>query len=116
MTTERTDPEEIAIPLYEEQATAAKRRVVTGQVQVSTVTREHEQVIDEMLAREQVEIERTPINKQVEGMPAIREEGDTTIIPVVEEILVVERRLVLKEEVRIRRVHRNENHRERVIL
>jgi stress response protein YsnF len=116
MTSERTDPEEIAIPLYEEKASIFKRRVVTGQVQVSTVTHEHEQVIDEQLAQERVEIERIPINKQVDTVPAIREEGETTIIPVVEEVLVVERRLVLKEEVRIRRIRSNENHRERVIL
>ncbi len=112
MTTERTDSEPIAIPLYEEQASIAKRRVVTGQVQVSTVTREHEQVIGELLTREHVEIERTPLNTPANAMPA----GDTTIVPVVEEILIVERRLVLKEEVRIRRVRTSENHRERVIL
>jgi stress response protein YsnF len=113
---ERTDPEEIVVPLYEEQASVAKHRIVTGKVQVSTVTREHEQVIDEVLRREHVEIDRTPINKRIDAMPAVHQEGDTIIIPIVEETLVVERRLVLKEEIRIRRVHSNENHRERVIL
>ena len=113
---EHTDPEEIAVPLYEEQASVAKRRIVTGKVQVSTVTREHVQVIDEVLGREHVEIERTPIDKRIDAMPAVREEGDTIIIPIVEETLVVERRLVLKEEIRVRRVHSNENHRERVVL
>jgi stress response protein YsnF len=49
-------------------------------------------------------------------VPAVRQEGDTTIIPVVEEILVLERHLTVKEEVRARRVHSSENHRERVIL
>jgi hypothetical protein len=34
----------------------------------------------------------------------VREEGDTTILPVVEEVVVFERRLILKEEVHIRRV------------
>ena len=46
----------------------------------------------------------------------MREEGDTTIISVVEEIVVVERRLVLKEEVRLRRVRVTEQHRETVVL
>lgn len=116
MTSERTNPDEIAIPLYEEQASIAKRRVVTGRVQVSTVTREHEQMVEEVLAREHVEIERRPINKRVDAVPAVREEGDTTIIPIVEETLVLERRLVLKEEVRVRRVRSSESHRERVVL
>jgi uncharacterized protein (TIGR02271 family) len=113
---ERTNPEDIAIPLFEEQVSVVKQRVVTGRVQVSTVTREHEQLVEEVLAREHVEIERTPINKRVETAPAVRQEGDTTVIPIVEEILVLERHLMLKEEVRVRRVHSNENHRERVML
>lgn len=107
---------ETVIPLHEEQASIAKRRVVTGRILVSTVTHEHQEVIDELLAHEHVEIERTPIGKRIEEAPAIREEGDTTIIPIVEEILVVERQLVLKEEIRIRRARSNENYRERVML
>ena len=49
MMSEHTDPEEIAVPLFEEQASIAKRRIVTGKVKVSTVTHEHEQLIEEML-------------------------------------------------------------------
>lgn len=48
-------------------------------------------------------IERVPINRVVEKAPAIREEGDTIIVPILEEIMVVEKRLVLKEEIHIRR-------------
>jgi stress response protein YsnF len=113
---ERTDPEEIAIPLFEELAAVAKHRIVTGKVQISTVTREYEHVIDEMLRHERVEIERSPIDKRIDAMPAVREEGDTIIIPIVEETLVMERSLVLKEEIRVRRIQTNENYRELVIL
>ena len=116
MTTPSSDPQEIVVPLSEEQASIAKRRIVTGRVQVSRVTCEHEQLLEETLAREQVEVERTPIGKVVEVPPSVREEGDTIIIPIVEEILVVERRLLLKEEVRVRRVRSRESHRERVML
>ena len=116
MTTPSSDPQEIVVPLSEEQASIAKRRIVTGRVQVSRVTCEHEQLLEETLAREQVEVERTPIGKVVEVPPSVREEGDTIIIPIVEEILVVERRLLLKEEVRVRRVRSSESHRERVML
>ena len=42
-------------------------------------------------------------------MPTIREEGDTIVIPIVEEMLVIERRLLLKEEVRVRRVRSMED-------
>jgi stress response protein YsnF len=52
----------------------------------------------------------------VDDVPPVRQEGDVTIVPVVEEILVVERRLVLKEEVRIRRVERSEKYQDEVTL
>ena len=68
------------------------------------------------LTHVRVEIERVPIGRTIEVVPSISQEGDTTIIPVVEEIVVVERRLVLKEEVRIRRVSTKEQHQETVVL
>jgi uncharacterized protein (TIGR02271 family) len=102
------------IPLLAEELSVTKRRIVTGRVKVATICREREELVDELLSREQVEIERTPVGKQVAQPPAIREEGDTLIIPVVEEVLVVERRLLLKEEVRVRRVRGTERHQERV--
>jgi stress response protein YsnF len=51
-----------------------------------------------------------PVGRVVDAVPPIREEDDTTIIPVVEEVLVIERRLVLKEEVHLRRVRVRETH------
>jgi stress response protein YsnF len=110
------DESQIVIPLHAEEATVVKRRVVTGRVQVSAVTLEREALVDEDLSREHVEIVRTQIGKPLDRMPAVREDGDTLIIPVVEEVLVVERRLLLKEEVRIRRVCNTEKHQERVIV
>lgn len=95
---------------------SVSKQVETSQVRVSTVTREHEENVDELLARERVEIDRIPVGKHVTSMPEIRTEGDVTIFPIVEEILVVERRLVLKEEVRVRRVHDTERFQDRVTL
>ena len=43
-------------------------------------------------------------------------EGDTTIIPVVEEVVVVERRLVLREEIRVRKRRVEQAERVRVTL
>jgi stress response protein YsnF len=46
----------------------------------------------------------------------VREEGDVTIMPVLEEIIVVERQLILKEEIHIRQLRTTERHRETVVL
>jgi uncharacterized protein (TIGR02271 family) len=107
---------ETVISLAAEELAVAKQVVETGRVRVARVTREREQPIDLMLASETAGITRTPIGRHVDAMPAVREEDGVTIIPIVEEVLVVERRLLLKEEVRIRRVRTTERHQESVTL
>jgi uncharacterized protein (TIGR02271 family) len=110
------DKDQAVVPLYAEEVSVSKERVVTGKVKVGTVTRESEQLIDELLEHEHLEIERTPIGKQVDKAPAVREEGDTLIIPILEEVVVVERRLLLKEEVRVRRTREKKPYQERVVV
>ncbi len=112
----KQDEKHVSVPLHSEELTVAKRRIVTGRARISTMTRQREELVEGLLARERVEIERTPIGKPLEEVPAVREEGDTLVIPVVEEVLMVQRRLVLKEEIRVRRVHETERHQERVKL
>ena len=107
---------ETLIPLHAEELSVSKERVETGRVHVGTVTRTHDELVDEELANERVEIERIPLNKPIDAVPAVRQEGDVTIVPVVEEVLVTKRSLLLKEEIHIRRIHTTERHREHVTL
>ena len=109
-------PDAIAIPLVEERIEVAKRIVETGRVRVSTRVEEYEASVPDALTRERVEIERVPIGREIDAMPSERTEGDTRIIPVVEEVLVVVKRLRLVEEIRIRRVVEVERIDDRVTL
>jgi uncharacterized protein (TIGR02271 family) len=86
-----------------EMATVEKRDVVTGTVRVSTKTEAVTELVTAMLEQQQVEVTRMPVDREIDAAPAVRTEGDVTIIPVVEEILVVEKRLVLREELHVRR-------------
>jgi len=115
---DRTSAEagETVIPLLAEEIAVAKQTVETGRVQVARITHEREQLIDELLSRQTAEIERVPIGQHVDTMPAVREEGDTIVIPIVEELLVIERRLFLKEEVHVKRVISTKRHHESVVL
>jgi uncharacterized protein (TIGR02271 family) len=78
-----------------------KRVVETGKVRVTKVVHELESVIDEPLFRDEVEVERVLIDRVVDGPVSVRYEDDTMIVPIMEEVLVVEKRLVLKEELHI---------------
>lgn len=93
----------ITIPVIAEELQVGKRVVETGRVRVRKVVHQREAVVDEPLFRDDVQVERVAINQQINMLPDVRREGDTVIIPVVEEILVVEKRLVLKEELHVTR-------------
>lgn len=107
--------EKIVLPLHTEDV-SVKRRTVKRDVRVRVQSTSHEQLVDEPLTHEKVEIERIAINRPIDVVPPVREEGDLTIISVVEEILVVERRLMLKEEIHLRRVRTTIRHRETITL
>ena len=68
-----------------------------------TVTETLEELTKANLQSDTVEVTRVPIDKVVDMAPEIRTEGDLTIVPVLEEVLVVTKQLVLKEELHIRR-------------
>jgi len=89
------------IPVVEERAVVLKRKKLTGGMRVRTLIREDEEVIDEPLTTEEVEVERVPVDRWVEAPVPIRQEGETTIITLLEEEVVVEKRLRATEEVRI---------------
>ncbi len=111
-----TDEPELIVPLHVEEISVSVQPVITGRVRVHVQTHEREQTIDEPVESTRIEVERVAIGRVVDEHPPVREEGDTTIISVVEEVLVTERRLMLKEEIRLTRVTTRERHRETLVL
>jgi uncharacterized protein (TIGR02271 family) len=91
------------IPLAREELHVSKKEVETGRVRISTRVEETTALIEEELAREDVQAEWVEVNREVDAVPEVRTEGDTLIIPLFEEVLVVEKRLVLRKELRLTR-------------
>lgn len=107
---------ETILPLHAEMLEVARRRSATARVRVRVRTHERPEEVDEMLSHEDVTITRVPVGRRVDSTPPVREEDGLTIIPVMQEVLVVEPQLVLKEEVHIRRVRSTSRHHELVTL
>lgn len=92
---------ELVLPRVEERVVVGKRVVAGDHVRVTkTVEAREVDVVGESV-KEDVEVERVAVNRILAEAPRARVEGDVTIIPVVEEIVVVEKRFLLKEEVRV---------------
>ncbi len=104
------------LTLLAEELSVGKEAVETGRVRVSKQTRTREVAVDEDLLRQSAEIETVPIGRQIFEMPSVRHEGETIIVPIVEEILHTERRLILKEEIRITQRKTTEQFHDRVTL
>jgi uncharacterized protein (TIGR02271 family) len=104
------------LTLVAEELSVGKEAVETGRVRVNKQTHTREVAVDEPLLRESAEIETIPIGRQIFEMPSVRHEGETIVVPIVEEILHTERRLILKEEIRITRRKTTEQFHDRVTL
>lgn len=114
--TPREGNENEVLQVLEETVTVSTRRRVTGGVRVGTRTDTVEATAEIDLDRYAVEITRVPVGRVVEEAPTARAVGDTTIIPVVEERLVLVKQLFLMEELHVRHVLQRETVAETVTL
>jgi len=94
--------DEMVIPVTQEEVHVDKREIEQI-VRISKTVRTEDVVVDEPLHREDIDVEHVMINRYVDEPLSVRHEGDVTIIPLVEEVLVVEKRLLLREEIRVAR-------------
>lgn len=87
--------------LTAEEAIAHVHEVDRGRVMIDKTVElvPHEARID--VGTDRIEVDRVPVNTEVDVPPEIREEGDTLVVPVVEEVLVVTKRYRVVEEVRV---------------
>jgi stress response protein YsnF len=75
--------------------------VETGRVRLNKTVSEQDVVVEEQRIQEEIHIERIPIDRFIDQPAAMRHDGDTLIIPVMEEVPVVVKRLKLKEELHV---------------
>jgi uncharacterized protein (TIGR02271 family) len=114
----KTNPrrDEVVVPVVEETAQIIRRVVDRGAVRVSKIVSEREELIPASLLRDEIEIEHVARDQYLDKPAETRREGDTLIVPVMEEVLVVEKRLILREEIHIRRRTKTVDTEERVTL
>ncbi len=114
-TTRSAESEEI-VPVLSEELAVGKKPVPTGGVRVTRKVLEHEETVELPVLKERVDVRRVVVDREVDGPLPVRREGDTMIIPIVEEEIAVMKRYRLREEVHVTRLVREELHRERVTV
>ena len=114
-----TGQDPLRIPVIAEQLAVGARSVDTGRgVRVHKTVIEQPVTIDEALGHDEMAIRHVAVDRIVapDEVPATRYEGDTLVVPVLEEVLVVERRVRIKEELHITRLRHERQHQESVVL
>lgn len=95
------DDSRVVVPVTEERLEVGKRPVELGALELHKTVEYFQDSRRIPLTFDQLDVERVPVNRPLETPLEPRYEGDVLIIPVMEEVLVIEKRLMLKEEVRI---------------
>jgi stress response protein YsnF len=95
------DLAQVSLPIVEESVSVRKKKRVSSKIRVRTRVIESAHTVDEPLVCETVNVERRAIDRWVEGPVPVRQEGDTTVISVMEEVVVVQKRWKVVEEIRL---------------
>jgi len=106
----------LVIPVISEELEIARKKIALGTVRISKKITRRDEIVDEPVVAERIEIDRKAVNRVVDAAPPVRQEGDTMVIPLLEEVLVVEKRLVLREELHVRRVREESRMRQTITL
>ena len=105
---EPADPDrqrdEQLLELREEELVAHKELRELGEVTVRTQIEEVPGRLEVDAYREEVTVEHEPVGQVVSEREAPWEEDGTLVVPIYEEQLVVTKRLVLRERLRVRRI------------
>jgi stress response protein YsnF len=96
----------LVVPRVEERIAVGKRASARERVRIVKKVEAQEVVVEGEATKEDVEVERVPVDEYVLEPPRPRVEGDVFVIPVIEEVVVVEKRLLLKEEIRVKKRRR----------
>jgi len=103
MPDEEEDPvdRDVVVPVVQEQVHVDAVPVVTGGVRVTKHVETENQLIEQQLRRSHADVKRVKTNRVVDGPQAAQRVGNTLIIPVVSEVIRVEKRWVVTEEIHI---------------
>ncbi len=110
----RTMSGETTLRLHAEDALVVRQTREVGSVSVSIATNVRDHAIDEVLTSTDVAVRRIPVGRIVDRMPESRQDGDTLIVPVVEEVVVV--RFLIREEIHVTRTTSTRRHQDVVSL
>ena len=105
------DPQdnEVVVPIVKEELHADAIPVQTGGVRVTKHVESHDEILEQELRKGRVEVKRVKTDRIVDGPQPVQRVGNTLIVPVVSEVLHIEKRWVVTEEIHLTQIEEREN-------
>jgi len=107
---------EYVVPVVSEELHADAIPVETGSVRVVKRVEGHDEILQQELRKGRVEIRRIKVDRRVDGPQQVQRHGNTMIIPVVSEVLHVEKQWVVTEEIHVTQVEERETVEQKVAV
>ncbi len=105
------------IPVIKEHVEVSKKVIEKAKVRLSKRVNETVESYDVPLTEEEIVVKRVQKNELVDTPPAaLRYEGDVMIIPVLKEVAVIEKRIMLVEEIHVVKYKYNKTETQRVVV
>ena len=99
---ERREREALRVPIHEERLRVDVQPVDLGEVRIHKTVERVPAITTRTVEHDEVEIERVRLDRLLDQPVEPYQDGEWTVVPVMEEVLVITKQLVLTEEVRIR--------------
>ena len=95
------DKKDVVIPVIREELQADAVPVVTGGVRVTKRTESHDEIVEQELRKTHVEVKRVKTERVVDGPQPAQRAGKTLIVPIVSEVIRIQKQWVVTEEIHI---------------
>jgi stress response protein YsnF len=109
-----TNPNDVVVPVVQEEVHADAIPVITGGIRVTKHVETHNELIEQQLRTSRAEVKRVKTDRIVDGPQPARREGNVLIIPVVSEVIHVQKQWVVTEEIHIAQREQTETVRQTV--
>jgi stress response protein YsnF len=108
--------QEFVVPVVQEEVHADSLPVETGSVRVTKNVIPHEEILEQELRKGRVEVKRVKADRIVDGPQQVFRSGNTLVVPVVTEVLRVEKQWVVTEEIHITQIEERETVQQTVVV
>ena len=106
--------DDVVVPIVHEELHADAIPVETGGVRVTKHIEGHDEILEQELRKGRVEVRRVKTDRVVDGPQPVQRSGNKLVIPIVSEVLHVEKRWVVTEEIHLTQIEERETVRQKV--